>query len=422
MIKNWTLKNKTRLVVEEIPYLKSAAIGIFIKVGSRHEPPELSGGSHFIEHMLFKGTPQRSAREIAESFEGIGGQLNAYTSKEHTCVYARTLDEDLSTGMDILFDMLFNSAFAERDFETEKGVVIEEINMYEDSPDDLIHDVFAQKLWQGHSMGSPILGTLETVSQFNREQVYEFYRSSYVPANMIIAVAGNVDSQQIKDQVESYLENKTEQEAYLPKLTPQSTPRFTNMVVKDTEQVQICLGVPGINYHDERRYTQNIMNSILGGGLSSRLFQALREELGLAYSVFSSPANYSDTGAYSIYVGTGPGKIGSLFQALRHELDKFIREGVTKEEVHRTQQLAKSGMYMGLESVMNRMNRMGKAMLMYDQLVSVEEVIERIMAVNAEQINEFATETLQADNFSLAAIGTEEALETLESEFKRWWS
>ena len=422
MIKNWTLKNKTRLVVEEIPYLKSAAVGIFIKVGSRHELPELSGGSHFIEHMLFKGTPQRSAREIAESFEGIGGQLNAYTSKEHTCVYARTLDENLSTGMDILFDMLFNSAFAERDFETEKGVVIEEINMYEDSPDDLIHDVFAQKLWQGHSMGSPILGTLETVSQFNRDQVYEFYRSSYVPANMIISVAGNVDSQRIKEQVESYLEGKTAQEAYFPKMTPQSTPRFTNMVVKDTEQVQICLGVPGITYYDERRYTQNIMNSILGGGLSSRLFQALREELGLAYSVFSSPANYSDTGAYSIYVGTGPSRIGSLFEALRHELDKFTREGVTEEEVHRTQQLAKSSMYMGLESVMNRMNRMGKAMLMYDQLVSVEEVMERIMAVKPEQINQFAAETLHTDDFSLAAIGTAEALETLETEFKRWWS
>jgi predicted Zn-dependent peptidase len=422
MIKNWILHNKARLVIEEIPYLKSAAVGIFIKVGSRHEPPELSGGSHFIEHMLFKGTSQRSAREIAESFEGIGGQLNAYTSKEYTCVYARTLDENLPAGMEILFDMIFNSAFTERDFETEKGVVMEEINMYEDTPDDLIHDVFAQNIWQGHSMGSPILGTLETVSQFQRDQVFDFYCSSYVPANMIIAVAGNVDSQQIKDLVESHLQNKSPFEADFIIQPPQPSAPFTNMVVKDTEQVQICLGVPGISYFDERRFTQNIMNSILGGGLSSRLFQALREERGLAYSVYSSAANYSDTGAYSIYVGTGPTKLSSFFEALRFELDRFIHEGVTDEEVQRTQRLIKSSMYMGLESVMNRMSRLGKGLLMYDRIVSVEEVMDRVMAVTRDQVNQFAGEILSPDSFSLAAIGTEEALTNVENEFKRWWS
>lgn len=220
MIKNWTLDNKAKLVVEEIPYLKSAAVGIFIKVGSRHEPRHLSGGSHFIEHMLFKGTARRSAREIAESFEEIGGQLNAYTSKEYTCVYARTLDEHLQAGMDIMFDMVFNSAFNQRDFETEKGVVIEEINMYEDTPDDLIHDVFAQKMWQGHAMGLPILGTAETVSNFERDEVFAFYQQNYVPANMVIAVAGNVDSQQIKDQVEYHLQGKSLNEVRLPQTPP----------------------------------------------------------------------------------------------------------------------------------------------------------------------------------------------------------
>lgn len=422
MINYWTLDNKAKLVVEEIPYLKSAAVGIYIKVGSRHESSQLSGGSHFIEHMLFKGTPRRSAREIAESFEGIGGQLNAYTSKEHTCVYARTLDENLQDGMDILFDMVFNSAFTERDFETEKGVVIEEINMYEDTPDDLIHDVFAQKLWQGHSMGSPILGTLDTVSGFNRDEIYNFYRQNYVPANMIIAVAGNVDSQKIKDQVEHHLQGKSLQEVHLPQITPQPSQPFTNMVVKDTEQVQICLGVPGISYYDERRFTQNIMNSILGGGLSSRLFQALREERGLAYSVYSSPSNYSDTGAFSIYVGTGPNKLSSFFEVLHQELDRFTREGVTDQEVQRTQQLVKSSMYMGLESVMNRMSRLGKALMMYDRIVTVEEVMERILKVNQDQVNQFATDLLHPKQFSLAAIGTEDALEVVEKEFRRWWS
>lgn len=422
MIKYWTLDNKAKLVVEEIPYLKSAAVGIYIKVGSRHEPPQLSGGSHFIEHMLFKGTARRSAREIAESFEEIGGQLNAYTSKEHTCVYARTLDEHLQAGMDIIFDMIFNSAFNERDFETEKGVVIEEINMYEDTPDDLIHDVFAQKMWQGHSMGLPILGTTETVSSFNRDQIFEYYRQNYVPANMVIAVAGNVDSQQIKDQVEHHLEGKSLNEVNLPQITPQPSSPFTNMVVKDTEQVQICLGVPGISYFDERRFAQNIMNSILGGGLSSRLFQALREERGLAYSVYSSPSNYSDTGAFSIYVGTGPNKLNSFFEALHHELDRFTREGVTSVEVQRTQQLVKASMYMGLESVMNRMSRLGKALMMYDRLVTVDEVMERILAVKPDDIHQFAVDILNPDQYSIAAIGTEEALAAVENEFKRWWS
>lgn len=422
MIKNWTLKNKAKLIVEEIPYLKSAAVGIYIKVGSRHERPELAGGSHFIEHMLFKGTPSRTAREIAESFEGIGGQLNAFTAKEYTCVYARTLDENLETGMEILFDMIFNSSFVSRDFETEKQVVIEEINMYEDTPDDLIHDVFAQKMWPGHPMGSPILGTLDTVANFNRDQIYDFYRTSYVPANMVIAVAGNVDSERVKDQVERHLQEQNADDADLPQISPGLSARFANLINKDTEQVQICLGVPGISYLDERRFSQNIMNSILGGGMSSRLFQSLREELGLAYSVYSSPANYSDTGAYSIYIGTGPGKLGKFFESLYHELDKFTREGVRDEEIHRTKQLIKSSMYLGLESVMNRMSRLGKSLLMYDRLVTVEEVMERIQAVDRDQVNRFAAEVLDWKQFSLAAIGTEDALRTVEEEYRRWWS
>lgn len=324
--------------------------------------------------------------------------------------------------MDIIFDMIFNSAFSERDFETEKGVVIEEINMYEDTPDDLIHDVFAQKMWQGHSMGLPILGTADSVSSFDREQVFAFYRQNYVPSNMVIAVAGNVDSQQVKEQVEYHLQGKNLDEVNLPQSTPQPSSPFTNMVVKDTEQVQICLGVPGISYFDDRRFAQNIMNSILGGGLSSRLFQALREERGLAYSVYSSPSNYSDTGAFSIYVGTGPNKLNSFFEVLHHELDRFIREGVTAEEVQRTKQLIKASMYMGLESVMNRMTRLGKALLMYDRLVTVEEVMDRILAVSPEDVHQFAHDLLNPEKFSLAAIGTEEALAAVENEYKRWWS
>jgi len=333
VISYWDLSSRARLVVEEIPYLRSAAIGVYIKVGSRHEPENIAGASHFIEHMLFKGTEKRSAREIAESFERIGGQLNAFTSKEYTCVYARTLDENIYTAVDIIFDMLFKSTFSSREFATEKGVIIEEINMYEDTPDDLIHDLFARKIWNTHPLGSPILGTAGTVSDFERQEIFDFYKFYYVPANMVISIAGNVNRLKIKDIVESYLEGEPGQNRNQSPVNSLNYCPFVNLVEKDTEQVQICLGVPGISYHNPGRYTLRIMDSILGGGMSSRLFQNIRERLGLAYSVYSYPSTYSDTGSFSIYIGTSPNKVASFFEVLFAEINKFVKEGVSEEEI-----------------------------------------------------------------------------------------
>ncbi|NLT20393.1 MAG: insulinase family protein [Syntrophomonadaceae bacterium] len=422
MINCWKLESQAQLIIEEIPYLKSAAIGVFIKVGSRHETPEIAGGSHFIEHMLFKGTEQRNAREIAESFESIGGQLNAYTSKEYTCVYARTLDENIYTATEIIFDMLFNSVFEPKEFSTEKEVVIEEINMYEDTPDDLIHDVFAQKMWSDHTMGLPILGTLDSVKNFNRDNILDFYHQCYTPSNMVIAIAGNVEPEKMKDTIEKILNKIPDQQVVLPSSPPRQYKRFTSLVEKDTEQVQICWGVPGLNYHDNQRYTLNIMNSILGGGLSSRLFQSLREELGLAYSVYSSSSTYSDTGACSIYIGTGPGKIERCQEALHAQIMKFVQEGVTDIEVQRTQQMVKSSMYMGMESVMNRMSRLGKSMLMYDRVIPIEEVMEKVMQVKYHEVNQLAAEMLAREKFSMAAIGTKEALSLVDNEYLKHWA
>ena len=421
MIKSWKLGSQAQLVIEEIPYVKSVAIGVFIKVGSRHETPEIAGGSHFIEHMLFKGTEQRNAREIAESFESIGGQLNAYTSKEYTCVYARTLDENIYTASEIIFDMLFNSVFEPKEFSTEKEVVVEEINMYEDTPDDLIHDVFAQKMWADHTMGLPILGTLDSVANFSRDSIVNFYHRCYTPSNMVIAIAGNVEAEKMKDKIEAILEKDSFQQVVLPSSPPQQYNRFTSLVEKDTEQVQICWGVPGLNYHDHQRYTINIMNSILGGGFSSRLFQSLREELGLAYSIYSNSSAYSDTGACSIYIGTGPGKIERCQEALYEQIMKFVQEGVTDIEVQRTQQMVKSSMYMGMESVMNRMSRLGKSMLMYDRIIPIEEVMENVMQVKHHDVNQLAADMLAREKFSMAAIGTKEALSLVENEYLKHW-
>lgn len=421
MINCWNLSSGGKLVVEEIPYLKSAAIGVYIKVGSRNESPEIAGASHFVEHMLFKGTEKRTAREIAETFEGMGGQLNAFTSKEYTGIYARTLDEDIFQAMEIVCDMLFASQFNEKDFNTERGVVIEEINMYEDTPDELIHDVFAQKFWEGHPLGFPVLGTLETITGMERDVLYQYYRNYYVPANMVFAVAGNVDPGKIREAIEKQTSRMNGQPAASILQIPEPAAAFINLLPKEVEQVQICMGVPGISYHSSDRYTQNVMNSILGGGMSSRLFQSLREERGLAYSVYSYSSSYVDAGMYTIYIGTGPGKVANFYEALYEQLSEFVAQGVSSEEVERTKKLMKSSIYLGLESVMNRMTRIAKSLLMYDEIVTPEEVIDRIYAVDVERVNDLARQMLKPETFSLAAIGDKQVLSTVEQEYGKWW-
>lgn len=419
MINCCKLNNGATLVVEDIPYLRSAAIGVFIKVGSRHESSPIAGASHFVEHMLFKGTELRNAREIADSFESIGGQLNAFTSREYTCVYARTLDENIDLAMDIIFDMLFNSSITRKDFETEKSVIIEEINMYEDTPDELIHDIFARKMWEGNPMGSSILGSLDTIQDMARDDLSNWYKSNYVTSNMLISVAGNVDHVKIKDEIEKRCQGAPGQMIEHLVDKPQEKTSFISLVPKETEQVQICLGVPGISYKDENRYTQNIMNSILGGGISSRLFQSLREELGLAYSVYTYPANFSDTGSYCICIGTGPTKLGKFFSALGEQMDHFILDGATEAEIVRTRQLNKSNILLSLESVMNRMNRQAKSILMYDRIISPEEVIERMYNIDAETVNNFISSFLKKELLSITAIGSKDVLSQVEEEYRK---
>ncbi|MDR1616740.1 MAG: insulinase family protein [Syntrophomonadaceae bacterium] len=417
----WNADNRPVLAVETMPHLKSAAIGFFIKLGSRHESDSLAGASHFIEHMIFKGTETRSAREIAESFERMGGQLNAFTSKEYTCVYARILDEDLYEALEIIIDMLMNAKISEKDMQVEKDVVLEEINMYEDTPDELIHDVFNRKLWQDHAMGTPILGSTDSVTNFDREQIYNFYHQKYVPSNMIVAIAGNVDENKVHDYIEEHLVRSRANSDVIKQpliLTTTYTP-FMHSVAKDTEQVQLCVGTSGLSYHDERRFTLNVLNSILGGGMSSRLFQSIREELGLAYSVYSAHANYSDTGSFSISIGTSPNKVNKFFGALQNELEKFTSSGVTYEEINRTQKLMKSSLYMGMESVINRMTRLGKSILMYGRAVPVEEIVTEINKVDAAMVQDLAHVLFKQKPLSLAAIGNENILTSIHQSFAK---
>ncbi|MDD4803492.1 MAG: pitrilysin family protein, partial [Syntrophomonas sp.] len=254
-----------------------------------------------------------------------------------------------------------------------------------------------------------------------QDKLIRFYKENYVPANMIISVAGHVDNQRIRDFIEQNLEPHKGELKYTEQLKPSRSPAFINLVSKEVEQIQICLGVPGISYHDQDRYTQNVMNSILGGGMSSRLFQKLREELGLAYSVYSYPSNYSDTGLYSIYIGTGPGKVGQFCAAFNEQINDFLANGVSAEEISRTQKLMKSSISLGLESVMNRMTRIAKSMLMYGEIISPEEIIERVYAVNQDMIKEVSNRILKPEMFSIAAIGDKEVLPVVEQEFQKWW-
>lgn len=420
MITVHQLGNGAMVLVEEIPYVRSAAIGVYVKVGSRNESPEINGISHFIEHMLFKGTSSRSAKDIAEIFEEMGGQLNAYTSREYTCYYTRILDENMDEAMDILFDMLYDSTLNPKDLDVERGVIIEEINMYEDTPDDLVHDVFSQTVFSDHAIGRPILGHADIIESLEPSVIQRYYRKHYRPQNMIIAVAGNVKTDEVIQRLENYRgyhEGPMEAE-------PETLPDFghgVNLVTKDTEQVQICLGVPGISYLDDRRFAQNIMNSILGGGMSSRLFQKIREEKGLAYSVYSYPSSYRDTGTYVIYVGTSVGKIPDFFSILGDELKSFVSQGVSEEEVQRTKNQIKASMYLGMESVMTRMNRLGKSQMLYGKVPPLEEVMEKVFAVTPQMVQTYAEETLGRGVYSLASIGDKEALACVQEQYNQQW-
>ncbi len=419
------LDEGARLVIEEIPYLRSAAVGVYIQVGSRDESSGLEGCSHFVEHMLFKGTSKRNAREIAEDFESIGGQVNAFTSKEYTGVYVRTLDEDIYSGMDMIFDMLFDSQMVDKEYGTEREVIKEEIGMYEDTPDELIHDVFAGSMWGSQRMGHSILGTIDSLNQLKRSQLFDFYKDYYNPRNMVIAVAGNVKSEKVIEAVQHRLSDYCAGggcTAATASPATQSGQRFVSTVPKEIEQVQICVGVPSINYHSEDRYTQNVFNTLLGGGMSSRLFQSLREEKGLAYSVYSAPSSYSDTGIFAINIGTGQSKIGEFFDCLHSELDKITSDGVNIIEVDRAKKQIKSSVLLGLESVMNRMTRLAKAVLMYDRVVTVDEVIEKVEAVDVEMINKLAGGLFKTGGLSMAAIGDKKVLPVVEQEFSRWWA
>lgn len=401
MIKKYTCQNGVRIVLENIPTVRSVAIGIWIGTGSRSEDPSINGVSHFLEHMFFKGTKNRTAREIAESFDSIGGQVNAFTSKEYTCYYAKVLDEHAGYALDILSDMFFHSTFEEEELKKEKNVVYEEIKMYEDTPDDIVHDLLSKAVYESHPLAYPILGTEETLNSFNGDSLRDYMEKFYIPENVVISVAGNITDEFIKDIEKlfgSYESSYKKQEYETPAFHYQKMSRK-----KDTEQAHLCLGFNGLKVGHERIYSLIVLNNVLGGSMSSRLFQDVREQKGLAYSVFSYHSSYLDNGMLTIYGGTGSNQLELLYETIQESLSKLKADGITEKELKNSREQIKGSLMLSLESTNSRMSRNGKNELLLGRHRTLDEILEKVNEVTEDTVNQLGRE-LFTDDYAVALI------------------
>ena len=377
MYNKFILKNGTRVVYELIPHVRSVSIGIWVRAGARNESMQNNGISHFIEHMLFKGTQNRSAAEIAGSIDNIGGQLNAFTGKECTCYHARVLDEHIETAIDVLSDMFCNPLFAAKDISLEKKVIMEEIAMYEDNPEELVHDILTENVWAGCSIGYPILGTRRSLRKIKRDLILSYYREKYTPGGTVISVAGNFDEIRLKELLEKYFGQKSygrdlEQE-------PENVDFKSGISVKEkeTEQVHLCIGFEGVKSGDDNIYTLLAINNVLGGSMSSRLFQKIRERKGLVYSIYSFPTAYNDAGLFTIYAGMKPENLGIVLKLIHEEIQLINKRGITPQELEKSKEQLKGSYVLGLESTGSRMNSIGKSELLLGYVNTPEEIIKK---------------------------------------------
>ncbi|MHB0976036.1 MAG: M16 family metallopeptidase [Candidatus Aquicultorales bacterium] len=398
-----TLPSGMRVISEKIPHVRSVAIGFWVRVGSRDEKEADNGMSHFIEHLVFKGTKTRSAREISETFDGLGAELNAFTTKEYTCYYTRLLDEHVPVGIEVLSDMLQHPRFDESDIVSERNVILEEINLHEDSPDERIHDIFATAVFEGHPLGKPILGFSETVGDFDGTVVRRFYDEHYRPENMAVVAAGNIDHSDLVELVQKYttrlLEGRPVRKEFKPKIE-----RKVEVYTKPTEQAHIIYGTKAYSVSDERRFALNVLDTILGGGMSSRLFQEIREKRGLVYSVYSYHSAYAETGTIAVYAGTAPQNAELVVELSQKEIDNILKMGVGKEELERSREHIKGQLVLGLESTSRRMTRLGRAEMTHGEFLSMDEVVRKVDGVTVDIVNEIAHDLFE-NEMVLAAVG-----------------
>ncbi|MDR1603734.1 MAG: insulinase family protein [Gracilibacteraceae bacterium] len=403
MIEKTILPSGVRLVTESLPHMRSVAVGIWVAVGSRYEEAELGGISHFIEHMLFKGTKKRSARQIAEELDAVGGQLNAFTGRESTCFYARVLDEDIGVAVDVLTDMFFHSAFASAEINKEKQVVYEEIKMYEDTPDDLILDLFTSNIWRGHPIGRSILGGVALLDKLTRADIVAHMKSHYTPERVVVAVAGKFHKPQLMELLEPFAAWR--RPAAAPVTTTPEAKTTRRNFSKDIEQLHIIVGVPALPIRHDDIYTLQIINNLLGTGMSSRLFQEIRERRGLVYDVHSFLGAYQDTGLFGVYAGTTPGKGEEVIQAILHEAEKLKEDGVDEETLARTVAQIKGSLFLGLESVSGVMNRLGKAEIDFGEVKTAEELMAEWTKVTPADVRRVWRGLWRRNSISAVTLG-----------------
>ena len=399
-----------RVVTEHVPGVRSAAVGVFVQVGSRDEAAHLSGASHFLEHLLFKGTPTRSAMDISTAFDEVGGEFNAYTAREYTCYHARVLDEDLPMALEVLGDMLTSSLIATDDVEAEREVILDEIAMHDDDPDDVVHNLFAETAWAGTPLALPIAGTADSIRALTRDQVDGYYREHYRAGSMVLAVAGNVEHDDVVRRAtaafagQGFLDSEATPRGPRIAEVPRDLAHGEVFATRPFEQVNLVLGVQGLTRSDPRRLTLNVLNAGLGGGSSSRLFQEVREKRGLAYSVYSFGLGYSDAGMVGVAAGSLPGKADELLRVVREQVALVARHGLDDDEVERGKGQARGGLVLALEDTGSRMTRLGEAELFQRRLRSVDEVLTRIEAITPADVRTLAQEVFSRPQ-TLATVG-----------------
>jgi predicted Zn-dependent peptidase len=404
-LRRTVLPNGLTVLTERMEHLRSVAMGVWMKSGSRCESAENNGISHFVEHMVFKGTRSRSAQLIAREMDSIGGNLDAFTGKETICFNVKSLAEHVPIALDVLADLVLNPIFATPDIERERGVILEEIKIDEDNPDVLVHELFTQNFWKDHPLGKPILGTTATVGKLAQQQLVDYHGGRFCANNMVFSAAGNLDHDQFIAAVAKEFASLAAGEPLHELQAPEAGARIVLRNKKALEQVQICLGVPAPPITDDNRYTTLILNTVLGGGMSSRLFQTIREERGMAYSIYSDLSPYRDTGTLCIYAGTATGKSLEVVQLILAEFRKLKETLLGDEELTRAKDQLKGNILMGLESSNSRMANLARQEIYFHQFFTVEEIIARIDAVDAAQVQAMAQRLLDPDRIAVTLLG-----------------
>jgi len=410
-IEKTVFPNGLVLVTEPMPHVRSVSVGIWIRTGSRREPAKLNGISHFIEHMVFKGTERRTAEQIAREVDRVGGMLDAFTAKEMVCFNTKVLDEHLPAAFDVLADLVQHPKFAEQEIVRERSVILEEIKMAQDNPEDLVHELFTQNFWRGHALGRPILGMPNTVEQLNRETLLTWFRRWYAPNNMVITAAGSVEPKRLADLITKEFGDLKRAEDGLADSTPVPRPQILTRTKRELEQVHICLGVPSYPMADSRRYAATVLNNILGAGMSSRLFQNIRERQGLAYAVFSDMNPYRDAGMLSVYAGTALETAEQVLRSVTAEFRNLKEQLVTEEELRRSKDHMKGSLLLSLESTSARMANLARQHLYFDRFFTPDEVIASLESVTREEVRQVAREFFRAEQLAATVLGNLDGFE-----------